>query len=348
MRVAIGPVFDEFGGVSQHILGIKKYSSNKVDVIPSNITRKSLAANFCRNYFNNQWLLIRYYQQLMDQTRLNHYDVVHSHANVWFTNLCQMSRNSKCKWVHTYHTLYFEEDYVNGLNEAQIAQNRFLINIASKADVRISISKWLHDYLDEKYSIQTEIIPNGVDLDACDKANPHKFTKKYGLTNFVLFLGYLDPIKNPRLFIEMTLQMPETNFVMIGRNISASNIKTKYGITIPQNLTLINEMKHEDVLSAIAASGAFVMTSKREGIPTALLEAMGMEKPVVAPFHSGCKEIVCNKKYGFLYEPNSLDDLIEKTHCALTSKHIGKNAREKVLLNYDWKVLAKKIDTLWM
>ena len=213
--------------------------------------------------------------------------------------------------------------------------------------MKISISKWLHDYLLEAYSIQTDIIPNGVDLRNCDRANPDRFVKNYGLRDFALFVGYLDSIKNPQLFVELAVRMPENKFVMIGRNLDAIQLKNECGKPHPKNLILLNEMKHNDVLNAISACKLFVMTSKREGIPTALLEAMGMGKPVVVPAHSGCKEVVHSNNYGFLYEPNSLDDLAEQTSQAWVSKHIGERARDRVLRNYDWKILANRIDSIY-
>jgi glycosyltransferase involved in cell wall biosynthesis len=94
----------------------------------------------------------------------------------------------------------------------------------------------------------------------------------------------------------------------------------------------------------MSACRAFVMTSKREGMPTALLEAMYMGKPVVVPAHSGCKEVVVSDEYGFLYEPNSLDDLVKQTRRALGSTHIGEKAKTRVSQQYDWKILAKSID----
>lgn len=338
LKVAIGSVFDEFGGVSQHILGIKKFSSHKIRLVPSKFVRTALSKSG-----RGRWL----YQKFIDKIKLSNYDVVHSHVDPWFTNLCLSSRTSICKWVHTYHSFYFEEDNPEGLKTWQKEINRALIEVASKADIRISISKWLHDYLSETYSIQTEIIPNGVHWDSCEKANPDRFVKKHALSDFVLFVGNIQPVKNPRLFVELAIRMPKLKFVMIGRNLDVIHLINDYGVSIPKNLILMNEMRHEDVLDAISACKVFVMTSKREGIPTALLEAMGMGKPVVVPAHSGCKEVVHNKNYGFLYEPDSLDDLVEQTRQALISTHIGTRARKRVSQNYDWKILTKRIDLLY-
>jgi len=338
MKIAIGPVFDEFGGMSRHILGIKKFSSHKVVEVPSKFVRIALGKGGRRI-----WL----YEKFMNKIGLGHYDIVHSHVDPWFTNLCLSSKRSGCKWIHTYHTLYFEEDYPGGLHPWYKEINKTLIDVAPKADVKISISKWLHDYLSESYEIQTEIIPNGFDLEKCDNANPNRFLKKCALSDFVFFGGYIDPVKNPQLFARLAMQIPEVNFIMIGRILSTIRFIKEYGATLPKNLFLMNEMKHEDTLDAISACKAFVMTSKHEGIPTTLLEAMGMSKPVVVPSHSGCKEVVHSSKYGFLYEPGSLDDLVEQTRQALVSKHAGKRARERVSRKYDWKILAKRIDSIY-
>jgi glycosyltransferase involved in cell wall biosynthesis len=338
VKVAIGPVFDEYGGVSQHIFGIKKYSSHNINVVPSNFNRSIIGKNELRK---------RAYVKLMDKIHISRTDIVHSHVDPWFTNLCIASRTSTCKWVHTYHTLYFEEDYPDGLQEWQKQINRSLIENASKADVRISISKWLHDHLEEEYSIQTEIVPNGVDLEACNKADPNRFIEKYGLKDFVLFVGSIQHIKNPKLFIELAFRMPEFIFLMIGRGLDPNNVKRECGINIPRNIILMKEMSHQDVLDAIAACKAFVMTSKREGIPTVLLEAMGLGKAVVVPDHSGCQEVVYSNDYGFLYRQDSIDDLVEMTKAALISKSVGKKARERIVEKYDWKVLAKEIDKVY-
>ena len=341
LNVAIGSVFYEFGGVSRYIFGIKRFSSHKVEEVPSKFVRIALNKNPLPRYA--RWL----YKKFMNKVGLNHYDIVHSNPNPWFINLCLLSRTNTCKWVHTYHTLYFEEDHPEGLSTWQKETNRKLIEVASKADIRISVSKWLHDYLSKTYSIQTQIIPNGVELDLCDKANPGRFMKKYALSDFILFVGNINSIKNPQLFVELAIQMPEAKFVMVGRNLDEIHLLKEYGVPIPKNLILMNEMSHGDALDAISACKVFVMTSKREGLPTALLEAMGMGKPVVAPAHSGCKEVVHSDDYGFLYEPDSLDDLVEQTRQALMSDHTGEKARERVSKNYDWEILAKKIDSVY-
>ncbi len=346
MNVATGFIQDGFGGVSQHILALKKYSTNNVQILPHRPVRLVLYKNPV--VFANTLLAKNYYRVLKKVT-LRRYNVIHSHPDPLFIKLCALSQSPKCKWVHTYHTLYFKEDnYPPVLERWQEQTNKILLEIGSKADVTVSVSRWLHDLLLNDYVIDTRVIPNGVDVDACNRANADFFTKKFGVANFVLFTGYLDSIKNPALFVELAARLPEIKFMMIGRGITPANLIAVCKSPLPKNLILLTELPHKELLNAILACKAYVMTSRREGCPTALLEAMALRKPVVVPSHSGCKEIVPSAEFGFPYEPNSLDALVEQTLNALDSRNVGQKARERVLQHYDWTILAKKIDALYV
>jgi glycosyltransferase involved in cell wall biosynthesis len=57
-------------------------------------------------------------------------------------------------------------------------------------------------------------------------------------------------------------------------------------------------------------SDLVVMTSKSEGIPVVLMEAMAHEKLVLAPAITGIPELVEHQRTGFLYQPGSLPDFV--------------------------------------
>ncbi len=52
------------------------------------------------------------------------------------------------------------------------------------------------------------------------------------------------------------------------------------------------------------------MTSKSEGIPVVLMEAMAHEKLVLAPAITGIPELVEHQRTGFLYQPGCLPDFV--------------------------------------
>ena len=106
--------------------------------------------------------------------------------------------------------------------------NRTFIEVASKADVKISVSKWQQIFYKEKFNIDTLYIPNGVDVVKCDKANADVFYKKYGLKNFILNVSRHDPVKNPKEFVLLAQAMPEYNFVIIGNGLTKELFKEHY------------------------------------------------------------------------------------------------------------------------
>lgn len=338
MRIAIEPVYDRFGGMYPYVSGIKKYSLHDVREVPSRLTRLFLN--------RSKWMKQRY-KALRSNIGLKGYDVIHSMADPWFINLGLISKSGTCKWVHTYHLLFFEDDYKEGLQPWQEEANKSLIEVGSKADVRISTSKWFHDYLKEKYSIETIVVMGAIDVELCNQATRERFIKKHGLTDFILFVGSIREVKNPRLFVKLAKEMPEYRFIMIGPGLNAANLIEKYRLLPSENITLMDKMKRNEVLDALAACKVFVVTSKHEGFPQVVLEAMAIGKPVVVSSYMGSKEIAPGNDYGFLYKADSLDDLVEKTKQALIAKNVGKKARERVLRKYDWKILAREIDSLY-
>jgi len=346
LKVAIGSVFTEFDGPSQHIFAIKKFSNHKVQEVPSRLMRRVLLNYKTGERWERGVNLFRNLYPRSNLIKLN--DVLHSHNDPWFIKLCSDMKSLNKKWIHTYHSMYFDQDYPDGCQDWQKEVNRSLINEASKADIRICISHWLHDILLEKYNIDTQVIPNAYDAGACAIANPDNFIKRFQIKDYALFVGHYGHVKNPSLFIKLASTMPDTQFVMIGLWAEDVIVRKRHPGPIPPNIHFLGHMSHSHVLDAIAASKMLVMTSKREGIPTVLLEAMGMAKNVVAPNHSGCKEVIQSNKYGFLFDLDSFEDLFECTQKALVSSNTGIKAREMVKQIYSWETVIKQLDSVYV
>ncbi len=60
---------------------------------------------------------------------------------------------------------------------------------------------------------------------------------------------------------------------------------------------------HEDVWPALAAADCVCLPSKSEGMPNVLLEAMAMEKPIVATTVGGIPEAIVSEENGLLVPP---------------------------------------------
>ncbi|MGD0212543.1 MAG: glycosyltransferase [Terriglobales bacterium] len=75
-------------------------------------------------------------------------------------------------------------------------------------------------------------------------------------------------------------------------------------------ITLTGHVSRSDLSSYYRSADLVVMTSKSEGIPVVLMEAMAHEKLVLAPAITGIPELVEHQRTGFLYPCGSLPDFV--------------------------------------
>jgi glycosyltransferase involved in cell wall biosynthesis len=77
-------------------------------------------------------------------------------------------------------------------------------------------------------------------------------------------------------------------------------------------VTLLGQVAREQMDSLYARADAVVLTSRSEGIPLVLMEAMAHAKIVLAPAITGIPELVMEGRNGFLYEAGSQADFVAR------------------------------------
>ena len=68
-------------------------------------------------------------------------------------------------------------------------------------------------------------------------------------------------------------------------------------------------------------SDLFVLSSRIEGLPTVLIEALALNKKIVSTKCSGSREILNNGEYGYLVEVDDVEELAEKITSAILSSN---------------------------
>ncbi len=120
--------------------------------------------------------------------------------------------------------------------------------------------------------------------------------------NFPLFLRVADEIVKMR---------PDIHFVIVGGGPEESVLKAqtqKSGIA--DHVTFAGYI--DDLTDFYPAMDIFLMTSRYEGTPMTVLEAMACGKPVVAPALDGICEVLRDGETGVLCKPGDLDDYVKR------------------------------------
>jgi glycosyltransferase involved in cell wall biosynthesis len=102
---------------------------------------------------------------------------------------------------------------------------------------------------------------------------------------------------------------------------------------------LAGHLSSQQLDDCYAGADLVVLTSRSEGIPLVLMEAMARGKPVLAPAITGIPELVTDGKNGFLYSPGSLEDFVTRTvliyESLATLGDLGRAARQQVLQHFN-------------
>jgi glycosyltransferase involved in cell wall biosynthesis len=83
-------------------------------------------------------------------------------------------------------------------------------------------------------------------------------------------------------------------------------------LRLETRITLLGHVAREDMASRYDQADVVVLTSRSEGVPLVLMEAMARGRIVLAPAITGIPELVVAGKTGFLYESGSVDDFVSR------------------------------------
>lgn len=324
------------GGVRRHLECIEEYSNHPIALYPSTSFHDLLSTREQR---------VAYRDELNDEIVKRH-AIFHSHVDPDFIRLSRLAQECGKPWLHTYHLLYFPEDWNNNLQPWQERINKALTEEARHADVCLSVGTWLVDWLQENHGIESRFVPNGVDIEPCDNASAERFTERTQIRDFVLFVNSISGVKNPLAFIEAARRFPDLQFVMIGTNLIQETIEKTFEIELPGNVTALGPLPHQETLDAIAACRLFIMTSHREGLPTVLLEAMAMNKTCLVPAAPWSADAVQSREHGLRYEPGDISDMDAKIREGLTQKP-PEQARIHVENTFTWPVIMAELDQIY-
>jgi glycosyltransferase involved in cell wall biosynthesis len=149
------------------------------------------------------------------------------------------------------------------------------------------------------------VIPNGIDVQAFPTASPTQSPAR------IITVGRLRQPKDFQTLVAAFAGLDDSSFeaTIVGTGPELESVQAAAFERGLANVTFAGE--RADVSELLARSDVFVLSSRSEGLPLSVLEAMAAGLPVVASAVGGVPELVAHGESGLLVPPGNAHALTE-------------------------------------
>ena len=192
----------------------------------------------------------------------------------------------------------------------------------------------------ELQSLALQLVVNGVNRGFA-KATLDWFVKKYGLKDFILSVGRIEPRKNQLAIIEATKPLGLKNLVFVGK---ISWRHPEYALRFLSFVRKhdwvrhIPQIPHDKIGSCFAAAKVHVLASWFETTGLVNLEALLAGASVVAPSGRVQEYLLDFADY---CDPGDIKSISKALNKAW-ERHPDPAAKEHILKNYTWEVAGRQ------
>jgi glycosyltransferase involved in cell wall biosynthesis len=291
-------------------------------------------------------------RQVSYYIRYHNPDIIHSHR--YKENLISFlawRKNKRVKLIATQHGLpeFYGGDFK--IKHRLIIYLNFLI-LKKYFDLTVPVSCDIRQLLIGKLNFpprKLKMIYNGITI---GKSVPDEFEH----VDFQIgSVGRLSPVKDFDLFIEIARMVfrkwPNAFFKIAGDGPDLNRLRALLKQKESSiNLSLVGHLDNLD--SFYRSLYIYVNTSKHEGIPLSVLEAMSFGVPVVLPKVGGMPELIRNGKEGYLIEKRSAEAFETCLLTLLENRNLrdllGEAARRRVRNRFSSQIMAEKYRGLYL
>lgn len=182
-------------------------------------------------------------------------------------------------------------------------------------------------------------VDNGVNIEGLQKMIDTVEVDEKG--DFTVFtLGRICYQKNPMLFNEIALAIPDVKFVWIGDG------ELRECLTAP-NIEILGWTERKTALQKSLQADVFLLTSLWEGLPMSLLEAMYMKKLCVVSNAIGNRDVIRTGTNGFVCD--TVEDFVEVISNAKKVKmeSLIESAYSDIENRYNTSVMAMRYSNIY-
>jgi glycosyltransferase involved in cell wall biosynthesis len=147
--------------------------------------------------------------------------------------------------------------------------------------------------------------------------HPNKSATRFPDSFVMLAVGRLHPVKDHAFLVRACRQLKSkgTNCLCLiaGEGQQRTQLERLIkDLDLQAEVELLGQLSRCQLDSYYALADVVVLTSRSEGIPLVLMEAMARSKVVLAPNITGIPELVTDGQTGFLYRSGSLDEFVSR------------------------------------
>ncbi len=291
----------------------------------------------------------------------NSYHIVHTHnSKAGFLGRLAAKLAGTTVIIHTVHGFAFHDQ--EPLYRQILFRN--LERLASRwCDKMIFISQPLIDWaLRERIVGEEKILRvySGIELDLFRPVTgerKNRIRKKWKLKRNDAVIGIVSKLWDGKghavlinAFKELKKEIKDARLVIVGEGYLYDELLRMVDMHCLKDSVLFTGFQM-DVSEIISTFDVAVLPSFFEGMGRVLLEAMAMEKPVVASRVGGIPDLLEHGINGFLVRPGNVEELTEALKKILTDKGLaesmGKQGRKRIKEQFSADVMAQSVEKLY-
>jgi glycosyltransferase involved in cell wall biosynthesis len=224
------------------------------------------------------------------------------------------------------------------------------------ADALISVSQFTADETNTVFGTNKKftIIPNSIDLKSFERDKTLSEEP-----NTVLYFGSLIRKKGllelPLIFNELVKINPKAQLILVGKDVSDiisgssstwEMMQAQFSEAASKQVKYLGSVPYSEIHNYINQASVCVFPSFAEALPVSWIEAMAMEKAIVASSVGWATEVIDDGVNGFLVHPKEHAIYALKINTLLKNSQMqqqfGLAAREKAIQQFSIDIVAKE------
>jgi glycosyltransferase involved in cell wall biosynthesis len=236
-----------------------------------------------------------------------------------------------------------------------------------KANGLLSVSQFTADLTNEVFGLHKKftIIPNSIDIGLFDNSNQN-FNSNAAIIGIppsgargLLYFGSLIRKKGllelPFIFNEVIQKNRDAHLLLIGKDVpdvvsgngsTWAMMQQLFTAEALQNVSYLGSVPYQEIKGYINRAALCVFPSFAEALPVSWIEAMALQKPIIASNIGWAHEIIKDGVEGFLVHPEDhkkyAERILELLQHPKMQEDFGVAARKKVVDLFSMETVAQK------